>query len=366
MAHLPLTNTCTDEFYRGIVEHLSDGVIVFDTRARLLYANRAAAVQFDRPVEDLVGRVFWEVYPAAASTPFFAAFARAASGQGTGTALNYYPPWDRWYETRHSLMDDVVIVSFTEVSERMHGETERAQLLIREHAAREAAEAAIAARDSFAADTYHELGNLLHPVLLYLDLLIQPTQSPDRRHRGRRELEIVRRCVRHMKNLMNGLVDDAAVGEHRFSIRRAPHRLEELVRESLEWLSPLADKRGISVGIEVADAGQVSCDRDRILQVIANLIGNAIKFTRDGGSIAVKLEKREAEALISVSDTGIGMAASQLPHIFERYWQTEDGKHRGSGLGLFIAREIVVAHQGRIWVESEIGRGSTFFFTLPL
>jgi signal transduction histidine kinase len=365
MAHSPLSLAPPNDFYRDIVEHMSDGVIVFDRKARLIYANAAAALQFDRPVEQLIGRVFWDVYPAAAGTPFFRAFALAAKGEGTRTALNYYPPWDKWYETRHTLSDDVVIVSFSEVTDRMRADMERRHLLLSEQAAREAAEAAIAERDSFAAETYHDLGNLLHPVLLYLDLLIMPSPPNERRRRGRKELEIIRRCVRHMKHLMSGLVDDAAIGAHRFSITRGEFVVAELVRESLEWLAPMGDKRSITIGLEITDPKPISCDRDRVQQVIANLVGNAIKFARDGGRIMVRVGEGERGVLVSVSDNGIGMSADVLPHIFDRYWQTDDGKHRGSGLGLFIAKQIVEAHGGRIWVESVPNEGSTFFFTLP-
>jgi signal transduction histidine kinase len=106
-------------------------------------------------------------------------------------------------------------------------------------------------------------------------------------------------------------------------------------------------------------------DQDRILQVLANLLSNAIKFTGDRGSIAVHVESIGTEVRFSVADTGAGVEPDHLESIFERFWQVTRGDRRGLGLGLFISRCIVEAHGGRIWAESALGRGSTFYFTLP-
>jgi PAS domain S-box-containing protein len=107
-------------------------------------------------------------------------------------------------------------------------------------------------------------------------------------------------------------------------------------------------------------------DSHQILRVFSNLIGNAIKFTPEGGAITVHTERLEREVLFSISDTGPGIPEEQLPHVFDRYWQARKGDRRGAGLGLAIAGGIVEAHGGRIWVESRLGQGSTFFFTVPL
>jgi signal transduction histidine kinase len=108
-------------------------------------------------------------------------------------------------------------------------------------------------------------------------------------------------------------------------------------------------------------------DASRILQVLANLIGNAVKFTPADGEIRVCVEHRSGELVISVADTGAGIPADEAPHVFERFWHRRRGAHkRGSGLGLAISKGIVEAHGGRIWVDSQLGAGSTFCFTLPL
>jgi chemotaxis family two-component system sensor kinase Cph1 len=106
-------------------------------------------------------------------------------------------------------------------------------------------------------------------------------------------------------------------------------------------------------------------DRERIFQVLSNLVGNAIKFTPDGGKIELALQLVGSDLIFSVRDTGPGISKVQLPHVFDRYWQAKENYRAGSGLGLNIAKGIVESHNGKIWVESEAGRGSVFFFSLP-
>jgi signal transduction histidine kinase len=109
----------------------------------------------------------------------------------------------------------------------------------------------------------------------------------------------------------------------------------------------------------------VWADRDRVFQVILNLLGNAIKFTPEGGTIVLSAERRDADVLFTVTDTGPGISAEDLAHIFDRYWRKPASRIGGSGLGLSIAKGIVEAHGGRIWAESVPGAGSRFYFVLP-
>lgn len=129
---------------------------------------------------------------------------------------------------------------------------------------------------------------------------------------------------------------------------------------------PLAGERSIELTaqLELPESTPVFCDRERLLQVFSNLIGNAVKFCNPGDRVAVRATLKDGEVWFSVADTGPGIPPEQAPHIFDRFWS---GAHKrgGTGLGLFIAKGIVEAHEGRIWLESRVGAGTTFTFTLP-
>ena len=136
-----------------------------------------------------------------------------------------------------------------------------------------------------------------------------------------------------------------------------------IVEEAIDLQTPLARERGVS--LESKGPGGlifVDCDRHRLLQVLGNLIGNALRFTPEQGRITVGLEAREGVVRFAVDDTGTGIKPEDLPHVFDQYWH---GDSKGTGLGLYIARSIVRAHGGEIAVESELGRGASFFFTVP-
>ncbi|HET8655585.1 MAG TPA: HAMP domain-containing sensor histidine kinase, partial [Longimicrobiaceae bacterium] len=140
----------------------------------------------------------------------------------------------------------------------------------------------------------------------------------------------------------------------------------ELVRDGAEHFAPLAAEREIEL---VGDAAEglppVAADRERFLQLLGNLVGNAIKFTAERGRIVIGAEPDPGGVRFYVSDTGCGIPAEDLPHLFDRFWQAEHARRAGAGLGLAIARGIVEAHGGSLGVESTPGEGSTFSFVLP-
>jgi len=134
-----------------------------------------------------------------------------------------------------------------------------------------------------------------------------------------------------------------------------------------ETLQPLADAKQQTIESHVeSNVPEVTADSRLAGRVVSNLLSNSIKFTRKGGRIVVSARQRDNTILISVSDEGPGIPAEHLSKVFERYWQAEETKRAGLGLGLAIAKGIVEAHGGKIWVESELGKGSSFYFTLPL
>jgi signal transduction histidine kinase len=169
-----------------------------------------------------------------------------------------------------------------------------------------------------------------------------------------------------MKRLIQDLLDVTSIESGHLSLRPERHYAAEIVSESLDMQTPLAKSASLDLRVTVApNLPDIWADHDRLLQVFENLIGNAIKFTRAGGQITLGAEASTGEVVFSVSDTGSGIAESDLPHVFDRFWQASHGARRGAGLGLAIVRGIVEAHGGRIRVRSSAGQGTTFSFTIP-
>ena len=147
-----------------------------------------------------------------------------------------------------------------------------------------------------------------------------------------------------------------------------PVNLNNLVETVINQLEPQAKRQGLNIEKELAaDLPTLPADSERVRQVIVNLVHNAIKFTDTGGRITVKTEIEGRSVNVAISDTGIGIIAEDLPHVFERFYKVDKARTgQGTGMGLAIAKHIVEAHGGRIWVQSKIGRGSTFTFSLPV
>jgi PAS domain S-box-containing protein len=174
------------------------------------------------------------------------------------------------------------------------------------------------------------------------------------------------RASDRMTRLVSDLVDLASLDAGRLSMRLQPVDAAEIAAEVVQTLGTVAEEEGVALRLEPPPArAPALADRERIAQVLSNLVGNAIKATEQGGEIRVRVEARSRSAVLLVSDTGSGIAPEDLPHVFERYWRGSAARYAGQGLGLAIAKRIVDAHGGRIWVESEVGRGSTFGVEIP-
>jgi signal transduction histidine kinase len=169
-----------------------------------------------------------------------------------------------------------------------------------------------------------------------------------------------------MARLIRDLLDSASMDAGGFSLQLAPQDVNAILREGIEMMEPSASQKGIQLeGVFLEAPLELRCDRARMIQVLANLVNNAIKFTQEG-SVRVGVERLGEELRFEVRDSGSGIPAEELPHVFDRYWKGPHSDRAGHGLGLHIARKLVEAHSGRIWAESVAGKGSAFFFTVPL
>jgi signal transduction histidine kinase len=227
------------------------------------------------------------------------------------------------------------------------------------------AQKALAARDELLGVVAHDLRNPLGAITAKAALLRRTGPSAEARHKG----SSIENIALRMDYLIKGLLDIAAMDAGQFSITPEPSDVDGLVRDALEMFEEVAASKGVGLERGSPDIGlTVQADRERVLQVLSNLLSNALKFTPPMGRVRLDVERHDDEEMvrISISDTGSGVSKESAGRVFERFWRDDAGGPSGTGLGLFIAKTIVEAHGGRIWLESQLGHGATFHFTLPV
>jgi PAS domain S-box-containing protein len=229
----------------------------------------------------------------------------------------------------------------------------------------ETAQRAIRARDDILGIVAHDLRNPLGTILIQTALLRRRGKEPERR--TQKPLDTIRRSAMRMNRLIQDLLDVTRMEAGRLAIEARPVHTRELVAESIHAQESMAASASLELRSELEQGlPDVCADRDRLLQVFENLIGNAVKFTPAGGFITVGAAPKGHDIVFRVADTGRGISADNMPHLFERFWQARKSERSGTGLGLPIVKGLVEAHGGRIWVESALGHGTTFFFSIPM
>ena len=230
-----------------------------------------------------------------------------------------------------------------------------------------AAQDAITVRERVLAVVSHDLRNQLGVVAMAAELVARRAPPSTGAQELQKPVETIRRTTGAMQHLLGDLLDMASIEAGRLSVEQQSLEITPILEEACETHEAIARAKGLGLRAEFdVDGVTVLADRKRILQVLGNLLGNAIKFS-ESGSVTLSASARDTEVVIAVTDTGPGVPPSERDAIFEPYRtiQREREGPRGSGLGLHIAKGIVTRHDGHMWVDSEVGRGSTFFFTLP-
>jgi signal transduction histidine kinase len=228
-----------------------------------------------------------------------------------------------------------------------------------------AAQQAIRTRDQLVATLSHDLKDPIGTVRMAIDFALDGL-SGEARRAVYQTLSAGRRAADRMLRLVHDLLDVTAIEAGRLAVVRAPEDAATLVADALESQRLAAHARGLSLEKEIApELPKVLVDRERIAQVFSNLIANAVKFTPAGGRICVRARRDGDAVQFTVADTGPGIDAADLPHVFDRFWRGRPSGRGGTGLGLAISHGIVVAHGGVLSVESRPGAGTDFSFGLP-
>ncbi|HEU0298457.1 MAG TPA: GAF domain-containing protein [Longimicrobium sp.] len=253
--------------------------------------------------------------------------------------------------------DDADVELAEEVARRAAMAMENARLY-------EAARRATRARDDMMSVVSHDLRNPVHTVFMSSSFLLE--LLPEDRKPERTQAAIMKRAAERANRLIQDLLDISHIESGRLSLDRQPVSAASIVHEAVEQAAMLAAERGIALQRGEMDRdARVCADRDRVVQALGNLIGNALKFTPSGGRITVAVRGEGDAVRFAVADTGPGIPAEQLPRLFDRFWQANRADRRGVGLGLSIVKGIAEAHGGQVQVETEEGAGATFTLLLP-
>ncbi|HEX6900299.1 MAG TPA: ATP-binding protein [Thermoanaerobaculia bacterium] len=365
----------SQEDYRRIVETAQEGIWSIDAEGRTTYANPRLAEMLGYSVEELIGRNAFDL-----AHPDELERAREQWGQriqGAGTRVEFlFVRKDG--STLPALCSATPIsdeqgrflgafAMVTDETERKRAEAERERILALEQAARAEAEAANRTKDQFLATVSHELRNPLNAMLGWIHLLRTGTLDKEMVERA---LETIERNIQAQARIIDDILDVSRIVRGSLTLNVRPVDLAAVLHDAVESLSPAAQAKSIAVHTVLEPAaGGLAGDPDRLRQIAWNLLANAIKFTPRGGEVVVRLRREGDDFRLEVADTGEGIEAEFLPHVFEPFRQ-ENGSisrvHGGLGLGLSIVRHLVELHGGSVAAESP-GRdqGSRFTVTLP-
>jgi signal transduction histidine kinase len=234
------------------------------------------------------------------------------------------------------------------------------------HLERLGADVALQTRDEFLGMVSHDLRAMLGGIALSTSLLIKETPDEPGGQKVVRRAEAIQRFTARMNRLIGDLLDVVSIDSGQLRVTMVPNDVASLLSDAVEAVHLHAQTKQVQVSVVEPSAPLFArCDAERILQVLVNLVSNAIKFTGEGGKVELRAERVGQQIKVSVADNGSGIPAEHVGAIFDRFRQVNRFDRRGHGLGLHIAQCIAQAHGGRISVDSIVGRGSTFHFTLP-
>jgi signal transduction histidine kinase len=221
---------------------------------------------------------------------------------------------------------------------------------------------AVASRDEIMGIVAHDLRNPLGAITMRAALMQDAAESKQTQLHA----SWIENVAMRMGYLIKTMLDVATLEAGRFSLVRSDCEVDDLLAETEGLFEPLAGSKQIQLEHTGEHDLVIHADRERMLQVLSNLVGNALKFTPPGGRVTIAVERIGDTAQFGVIDSGPGIPHEDLSRVFDRFWRHETPGRKSTGLGLFIAKGIVEAHGGRIWVESEVGHGARFYFTIPL
>jgi PAS domain S-box-containing protein len=337
--------------FSSIVEKTRDGILIVDREGIVLYANPVASALFGREEEELLGQHFDFPLTAPVGTEF-------EITRSDGDMCNVEMRLDdtEWRA------DDAHLATLRDV-------TERRRLLAEATHINEELRQANQIKEDFIANVSHELRTPLATISNVLSNALAGVWG-ELNDKARDELRTGHTNVKRLAGMVDNLLDISRIRSGRISLDKSQVDMPSLIRSVTKSVKARADEAGVALTMSHdPDLELIYCDPEKIVRVVTNLVGNALKFTEEGGTISIAIRNGPEDVQISVSDTGGGISKKNQQRIFERFQQgdrADGGQEKGTGLGLAIAKELVEFHGGTIKLQSELGKGSTFSFTLPV
>lgn len=362
--------------YRRLFEAARDGILILDAQtARVVEVNRCMLDLLRQPREHFLGKELWELgvfqdkqqnqeAMRQLQRDGFIRYEDLPLEDSDGRRAPVEFVSNIYQEGHHS----VIQCNIRDISERARFEKERAALLANEQASRLEAEAANRAKDIFLATLSHELRTPLTAILGWAVIL---RSAPTDEKVVKEASLTIERNAKMQAQLIEDVLDVSRIVSGKLRLEMRSSELSRIIEDAIASVKSAADAKGIHIGVKVIPgASALICDAGRIQQVIWNLLTNAIKFSPKVGDIGVLVERANSMARITIRDSGEGISAEFLPHVFERFRQsdgTSTRKHGGLGLGLSIVWHLVELHGGTVEVKSEgLGQGATFIINLPI
>lgn len=361
----------TDRLLRASVESSVDAVICTDARQRITFFNRGAEAMFGyrgdevlgRPLELLIPHRFQAVHRGHVDT--FGQSGQEARLMGERREVAGLRKDGSEFPAAASIAqvtldgERAYSVVLRDVTERRRFERDNAEL-VRE------LRAAVAARDDMLSIVSHDLRNPANAVKMLAAAIIRAGEADQLPPVVAEHAEVLLQAARQMDALIQDLLDVSKLESGQMTMSPRPVSMTELVSAATRVLEPSAVEAGVRIRSDVSPSlPPVDVDPDRLVQVLSNLVSNSVKYSPAGSHVLVRAQVDEDVVRVTVEDTGVGIPESELPRVFDRFWQSRRTNRSGAGLGLTIARGIVRAHGGRIWIESAVGDGTRVHFTVP-
>jgi PAS domain S-box-containing protein len=368
----------SEQRFQEIWDAAADAMALSNADGIVLAANRAYYQLYGYRPEQVLGQSFSIIFPAAqrswAITQYAAVFQSRTDISIYESTIRTADGSERIVETHATFIpidgsQTALLSIIRDVTERKRLEAERDQLMKREHGARVEAEVALRTRDQFLTVAAHELKNPLTALQGYAEVLHRRARREQTlSERDQRILQVITAQAKRLHGLIDSLLDIGRIQAGGFRVEHRPLDLCGLVHELVEETQPALEQHTIELECE-ADALIVVGDTSRLVQVVQNLLQNALKYSPSGGVVTIRISCQNDRAYLAISDQGIGIPEAAQAHLFQQFYRAtnvEEQQIQGMGIGLYVVKEIVALHDGEITVVSREGEGSTFTVSLPL